>query len=42
MNAPTCHDLAELIEGEPALVWSWGDPSPEPEPDDAPEPANDN
>jgi hypothetical protein len=42
MTAPTCHDLPELIEGEPATAWSWGEPCHEPEPGDAPEPANDN
>lgn len=25
MIAPTCHDLPELIESDPATAWSWGD-----------------
>ena len=24
MTAPTCHDLAETIESDPATVWTWG------------------
>jgi hypothetical protein len=24
-TAPLCHDLAELIESDPATVWTWGD-----------------
>jgi len=24
-TAPTCHDLAEMIESDPATVWTWGD-----------------
>lgn len=23
MIAPTCHDLAELIESDPATAWTW-------------------
>jgi len=26
MTAPTCHDLAEMIESDPATVWTWGGP----------------
>ena len=26
MTAPTCRDLPELIESDPATAWSWGDP----------------
>jgi hypothetical protein len=24
-EGPTCHDLAELIDGDPATAWAWGD-----------------
>jgi hypothetical protein len=23
ITAPACHDLPELIEGDPATVWTW-------------------
>ena len=25
MTAPTFHDLPELIDGETATAWTWGD-----------------
>ena len=25
MTVPTCHDLPELIESDPATAWTWGD-----------------
>lgn len=24
ITAPACHDLPELIEGDPATLWTWG------------------